>query len=96
MSGSLIFGAVVMPTHKLGDIPVKVFVADFMEGALVGAPFQDAPKRFHAVDVDLLIDIFTNAVPDELMLVSCHVPITHEVIGVNCRAFLDMVIDELM
>lgn len=72
----------VMSTCKLGYITVKVFVADFVECAFVSA-FQYAPKRFHSVDVDLLIDIFANTMLNMTMVVSVQILITHEVVDAD-------------
>lgn len=52
-----------MSASELGDIAIKVFVADLVKRAFVSS-LQDTPKRFHAVDVDILIDILTDTVLD--------------------------------
>ena len=68
-----------MTTSKFGNIPTQMLMADLVECSLVST-FQHTPKRFHSVDVDVFIDILTNAVLDKLVVVSLHVLITFEVI----------------
>ena len=52
-----------MSASKLGYIAIKMFVADLVECAFVHS-LENAPKRLHFIDVDILIDIFTDRVFD--------------------------------
>ncbi len=86
--------AVVVASRELGDVAVKVLLAEVMKGALI-SPREDGPEAVDPVGVGLPPHILSGTVIDRLMLEG-HPLIGTRFVGEHLRARRGVLADEAL